>query len=222
MTTKTTGDPAVDALYRARKGKVDFIDVPELGFTVVDGHGAPGGETFTNALQALYSVSYAAHFAVKKSRGDAPRVMPLEALWWIEGPDAQAIMEGLAAGDGQPDGASRDRWCWRAMIVQLAPIDEEAIAAAIDATAAKKDLPSLPDLHYERWAEGPSAQLMHIGPYAAEGTSIALLHAAITEHGARPRGRHHEIYLGDPRTAAPDKLRTILRQPTAPADLQDA
>ena len=81
----------------------------------------------------------------------------------------------------------------------------------------KKDLPGLARLEYIRWAEGRCAQLLHIGPYAAEAPSIASLHEAIAEAGYRPRGRHHEIYLGDPRRSAPEKLRTIIRHPVEPA-----
>ena len=99
MAMKSTGDPSIDALYTVGKGTVEFVDVPELGFVVIDGDGAPGGDAFSNALQALYSVSYTAHFAVKKATGETPRVMALEALWWVEGSDAQATMERFALGE---------------------------------------------------------------------------------------------------------------------------
>jgi len=210
---KNTGDPAIDALYKVRKGKVEFVDVPELGFLVIDGGGAPAGEAFRDAIQAVYSVSFGAHFALKKATGDAPRVMALEALWWVEGADARATMERIAAGQAGMDESDRDTWRWRAMIMQLAPIDAAVIQRAVVEAKAKKPIASLSALRHERWAEGPSAQIMHIGPYATESASIVALHKAIAEHGSRPRGRHHEIYLGDPRTSAPDKLRTILRQP---------
>ena len=214
---KSTGDPLIDALYSVRKGKVEYVDVPELGFLVIDGGGDPGGEAFHDAVQALYSVSYGAHFALKKATGEAPRVMALEGLWWVEGADSQATMERIAAGEASMQDSDRDQWHWRAMIMQLAPIDAVLIEQAITEAKAKKDIASLPALRYERWAEGPSAQIMHIGPYATEPSSIVTLHRAIAEHGSKPRGRHHEIYLGDPRTSAPEKLRTILRQPIEPA-----
>jgi hypothetical protein len=99
-----------------------------------------------------------------------------------------------------------------ALIMQPDPIDAAATAEA----ARKKDLPGLARLAYIRWAEGRCAQLLHIGPYAAEAPSIAALHEAIAEAGYRPRGRHHEIYLGDPRRSAPEKLRTIIRHPVEP------
>jgi hypothetical protein len=213
---KSTGDPAIDALYKVRAGKVDFVDVPELGFVVIDGAGAPGGDAFSSALQALYAVSYGAHFALKKASGEAPRVMALEALWWVEGADAQATMERIAMGAASMAESDRSQWHWRAMIMQLPPIDDRMIDQAITDANAKKDLAALDAVRYERWVEGPSAQIMHIGPYASEATSIVALHQAIGAHALRPRGRHHEIYLGDPRTSAPERLRTILRQPVEP------
>jgi hypothetical protein len=213
---KSTGDPSIDALYKVRKSTVELVDVPELAFLVIDGEGAPEGEAFHDALQALFSVSYGAHFAVKKATGDAPRVMPLEALWWVEGADAQATMERIATGEANMDESDRDQWHWRAMIMQLAPIDAAVIDAAVIDATAKKDFASLSAVRYERWAEGPGAQILHIGPYATELASIVALHTAIAEQGATPTGRHHEIYLGDPRTAAPETLRTILRQPIKP------
>ena len=188
-------------LYRVRPGKVDFIDVPEMAFLVVPGMGAPEGTEFAEAIQALYAASYAAHFAVKKATGEAPHVMPLEALWWVQ--------------DDEPSNwfhVAREDWRWQAMIMQPAPVDGEFIDEAL-AKIRSKGLAALDRLHVERWAEGPCAQLLHVGPYSAEGPSVDKLHEAIAAAGTSPRGRHHEIYLGDPRRAAPAKLRTILRQP---------
>ena len=216
MARKTSGDPLIDALYSVRRGKVEFVEVPEMGFVTVGGGGPPGGDAFTDALHALYSVSYSVHFAVKHTIGEAPRVMPLEALWWVEGADAQAIMRRIAAGEASMDESDRDEWRWRAMIVQLPPIERVVIDQAIRDVRAKKDIGALDAVRYERWAEGPSAQIMHVGPYATEQISVVALHKAIADNGVRPRGRHHEIYLGDLRTSAPEKLRTILRQPVQP------
>lgn len=100
--------------------------------------------------------------------------------------------------------------------MQPEPIDGELVAIAQAEAERKKSSPALGRLRYERWAEGLSAQLLHVGPYADEAPSISRLHAAITDAGYRPRGHHHEIYLGDPRRSAPEKLRTILRQPVEP------
>ena len=213
---KSTGDPSIDALFKVGRGEIQFVEVPELAFVAIEGVGAPDDDAFSNALQALYSVSYAAHFAVKKATGDAPRVMGLEALWWVEGPDAQATMERIALGGAAMDESDRSTWRWRAMIMQLPPIDEAVVGQAISLAKAKKDDPALDSVRFQRWEEGPVAQIMHVGPYSTEQISIIELHEAIASHGSRPRGRHHEIYLGDPRTSAPERLRTILRQPIEP------
>ena len=208
-----TGDADIDALDTARQGRVEFVDVPQFAFVVVDGEGGPGGPAFDQAIRTLYSVSYIAHFAVKASEGRAPRVMPLEALWWVEGAEALAVMKDIAAGRSSMDSADLSHWHWRAMILQLAPIDEERVRSAIDQARAKSDQPGLDLAYYLEWTEGPSAQILHVGPYETEQTSVMALHEAIADHGYRPQGRHHEIYLGDPRTSAPERLRTILRQP---------
>ncbi|HEX9066178.1 MAG TPA: GyrI-like domain-containing protein [Streptosporangiaceae bacterium] len=209
--------PAADALLKARKGIVQIVDVPEFCYASVLGSGPPGGPEFTDALQALYSVSYTAHFLVKKETGAAPRVMPLEGLWWADGPDGDALFTAVAQGEAEIAAGDRERWRWRLLIMQPAPVDEDVIARALAAARAKKPLPGLDRLRCLRWEEGRCAQLLHVGPYAAEGPSIAALQAGLAEAGYRPRGRHHEIYLGDPRRSAPERLRTILRHPVEPA-----
>ncbi len=217
MAARSTGDPTVDALYKVRRGKVEFVDVPELGFVMIDGCGAPDDAAFANAVQALSSVSYGLHFALKKANGEAPPVMALEALWWVEGAGAQTTMESIATGATSVDASDRSQWRWRAMMMQPPPIDDMTIERAIAESRQREGLTRLDALRYERWTEGPSAQIMHMGPYATEQISIIALHKAIAANGFRPRGRHHEIYLGDPRRAAPEKLRTILRQPVESA-----
>lgn len=205
----------VDLLYRARKGVVDFVDVPELGFVTVAGRGAPDGDAFAAAVQALYSVSFAAHFLVKKEFGAAAKVLPLEALWWQEDAEGHDLVPDAAFGFRDLAGSDRDSWCWQAMIPQSAPVDEEIVARAMD-TKTTSGLSALAALRFQRWTEGFSAQIMHIGPYADEGPTIARLHTGIADAGYRPRGRHHEIYLGDPRRSAPERLRTLLRHAVEP------
>jgi hypothetical protein len=191
----TALDIELDALYQARRGVVEVVDVPDLAMLVVDGTGRPEGPEFTDAVQTLFAVSYGAHFLVRQQRGEAPRVMPLEALW-----------------DPPGDGA----WAWRALVVQPPPVDARVVAAALD-RARRRPPPVLDRVRFERWTEGRCAQLLHLGPYASEGPSIDLLQREIAASGLRPRGRHHEIYLSDPRRSRPERLRTILRQPVEPA-----
>ena len=203
------------ALYKVRKGSLDIVDVPELGYLAIDGTGAPDGAEFSAAVPALYAVSYAARFMLKKERGDAPKVMPLEAQWWVDDPAQWDIINAVARGEATMAETDRDQWQWRAMIVQAEPIDADLISRAVE-QSRKKGLAALDRLEYERWTEGLCAQMLHIGPYAEEAPSIVRLHEGIAAAGYRPRGRHHEIYIGDPRRSAPEKLRTILRQPIEP------
>jgi hypothetical protein len=211
MTTIASLDPA--PLYHVRRGAVDFVDVPELGYLAVDGTGAPEDGDFAAALQALYGVSYAAHFLLKKERGEATHVGPLEALWWVDDPERQALVEAVAAGTASADEMDRHQWHWRAMILQPSTVDGEIVERAVAQTRAKRDSAALERLRFIRWAEGRCAQTIHIGPYSQETPTIVRLHRAIAAAGCRPRGRHHEIYLSDPRRTTPDRLRTILRQP---------
>lgn len=214
MTTRTA--TGVEALYKARKGKVDLVDVPPLGFVVVRGRGDPNGPEFADAVQALYTVSYGAHFLLKKETGEAPKVMPLEGLWWMDDSEQQDIVMAVALGEATMADTDRDAWHWQAMIMQPAPLDEALVARATEQARAKA-LPALDLLRFERWEEGRCAQILHVGPYAEEGPTLVRLHEGIAAAGYRPRGRHHEIYLGDPRRSAPERLRTLLRHPVEAA-----
>lgn len=210
MTTTHTTEGA--DLYRARQGKIDFINVPALKVIFIDGQGRPDEPegSFQDAIGSLFGVAYAAHFIVKKQSGEAPRVMPLEALWWVTGPDPSNF-----------EGAATDAWRWRAFIVQPPPIDTATVALAMKQASPKH--PNLDTaLHFESWHEGKCAQTLHVGPYDAESPTIAALHEAIRQAGYRPRGRHHEIYLGDPRRSAPERLKTLIRQPIEPVGVHHA
>lgn len=208
MTTTKT----VESLYRVHAGRVDFVDVPELGYVVVDGAGAPQASGFQEAMQALFSVSYGAHFLLRKEGLVPPRVLPLEAQWWVDDPEQQDIVMAVALGQATMQETDAGEWRWRAMIAQLEPIDEGVVERAVEAARAKS-VPALDRIRYVRWEEGRCVQTLHVGSYADEGPTLVALHAAIAAAGLRPRGHHHEIYLGDPRRAAPEKLRTLLRHP---------
>ena len=184
-----------------------LVDVPELGYLAVEGRGAPtGGESegtseFQLAIGALYSVLYTAKFALRRSGVLVP-VLPLEALWFSV---------GCAAFDMTSPSFG---WSWRALIAVPDDVTPEVVGATVtDLRARRGTTPALDRLRHERWCEGRAAQVMHIGPYGEEAPTIERLHAFIAAQGLRPRGAHHEIYLGDPRRAAPERLRTIIRQP---------
>jgi hypothetical protein len=183
-----------------------LVDVPEFWFLAVDGHGDPNTSAeYAHAVEALFSVSYALKFALKRGphRLDY-RVMPLEGLWWV--PDMSRFSV-----------EQKSDWDWTIMIMQPDVVDADLVGAAIEQATAKKALRGARLLRLERYAEGRAAQVMHIGPYAAEEPTIHRLHAFIAERGYDRTGKHHEIYLGDPRRSAPERLRTIIRQPVASA-----
>ncbi len=206
------GKPRVDLkkelshLYRPSSKEVTIVDVPPMRFLMVDGTGnpktAPG---FQDAMAALYSVAYTLKFMLKKSDPAQDYVvMPLEGLWWTED------QGGLAAG-------SPDAWKWTLMIALPDSVTGELVDEAAKEAMKKRDLPSLSRVRLETFHEGECVQIMHVGPYSEEGPTIARLHEFIRENGLEPAGRHHEIYLGDPRRCAPDKLKTVVRQPVTRA-----
>jgi hypothetical protein len=211
MATKLDLSRQFKELYFPPKTPV-LVEVPPLDFLAVDGRGAPAGGAFQEALQALYSTAYTLKFSVK---GRDPsldwKVMPLEAVWWVEGVEHL----GLQALDE----SRMDDWEWRAMIAQPDYVTAEMLDGAREELVRKKKATArLADVQLERIDEGRSAQVMHVGPYAAERPTIEALHAFIEEQGLRISGHHHEIYLSDPGRTAPEKLRTVVRYAVAPAE----
>jgi len=193
----------LSALYSAKRVPA-FVEVPDLPFLMIDGHGDPNtAPAYADAVQALYSVAYTIRFALKR-RPDAVDVpvMPLEGLWWT--PDMATFST-----------AEKSAWNWTMMIVVPEHVTADVVDDARAAAARKHELAALDRVRLERFAEGRCAQVLHVGPYSSEGPTVVALHAFIAENGCTLSGRHHEIYLGDPRRSAPEKLRTIVRQPVA-------
>ena len=191
-------------LYGATAKTIAVIDVPAMNFLMIDGEGDPNtSDDYRGAVEALFTVSYTAKFMIKKGPAAIDYgVMPLEGLWWTDDPAAFS-----------PD--NKDVWQWTAMIMQPEWITAELAVEAGERAAKKKALPALPNVRFQTFEEGKAAQILHVGPYAEERPTIARLHDLIAEEGLSRAGRHHEIYLGDPRRTAPAKLKTIIRQPVA-------
>ncbi|UCC94148.1 MAG: GyrI-like domain-containing protein [Thermoplasmata archaeon] len=188
-------------LYKAPRKPV-MVDVPSLRYAMVDGTGNPNdNEWFQEATGALYAVSYTLKFKLKKGPSALNYVvMPLQGLWWAE--DMEVFVMD-----------AREEWLWTLMILQPEEVTPEMFNDACQEVLDKKGLEAVNELRLEEYHEGPSAQVMHLGPYAEEAPTIAMLHEYIEDSGRVPRGKHHEIYLGDPRRTAPERLKTILRQP---------
>ena len=189
------------------RGIVRFLELPLRRCVMIDGDGPPEPAVFATRMPGLYTTAWSLRFALK-SRGVVTRVGPLEGLWWTldEITDLDAIF-------GTDRAAGREDWRWTLFIALPDEASDGEVEAALSAGRAKLAPGLAPDLRIEPFAEGRVAQVLHLGPYAAERPTIERLHAAIQGAGLRPRGRHHEIYLGIPGRAAPERLRTILRQP---------
>jgi hypothetical protein len=189
-------------LYKPSAKKCEIVDVPEFQFLMIDGKGNPNiSQEYKNAVEALFSVSYTLKFMIKKSKKEIDyAVMPMQGLWWAE--DMKAFNQGR-----------KDEWLWTMMIMQPDFITEDDINSAIEAAKRKKDLPLIDKLYFKKLKEGKAAQVMHIGPFSEEGSTIEKLHSFIEESGYDRTGNHHEIYLSDIRKAAPSKWKTVLRQP---------
>ncbi len=196
----------------AATSDVAFLDLPPIRVIAVDGTGIPGsGGDWPRALQALYGTAFTLKFALKRGRGVDTTVSPLEGLWTVDTIAEWAAGEAVAAPTPQP--AAPDLAKWRVQIALPPEASDAEVGAAIAAAAAKRPDGAYDRLVVEEFAEGAVAQVLHVGPYDAEQPTIARLHAAIAAAGRRFRGRHHEIYLSNPNLAAPERLKTIIRQP---------
>ena len=197
---------ALAHLYNPPRDPV-LADVPELGYLAIDGRGAPdeGADypttDFQKAFAALFPVVYTIKFGLKPSGVVVP-ILPLEALWFTD--------EDGAFDPNVPP----EQWSWRVLMAVSDDVTPVIFASAVAEVRRKKgNSPALDRLRLERWQEGRCAQVMHVGPYSEERPTIERLHAFIAAAGLKPRGAHHEIYLGDPRRADPARLKTVLRQP---------
>ncbi len=180
-----------------------LVDVPPLRYLMADGHGDPNSAPeYAQAVQALYAVAYKLKFLSKNQTGQDYVVMPLEGLWW--------------AADMSAFTTARDKtaWDWTMMILQPDWITQEMLEDVAGQLARQKALPALPRVRLETYHEGLAVQILHIGSYEEEAPVLQRLHREyLPENRLEPAGKHHEIYLGDPRKVVPEKLKTVLRQP---------
>lgn len=189
-------------LYKPSAKKIELVDVPAMNFLMVDGKGEPETSTaYLQAVEALYSLSYTIKFMLKKGEiGIDYGVMPLEGLWWAE--DMSDFVTGNKAN-----------WQWTMMIMQPDLVTAERVEEATAQVRTKKNPAALDKVRFQTFTEGKAAQTLHIGPFSEEGPTIQRVHEFIEDSGAQLAGKHHEIYLSDIRRAAPEKWRTVIRQP---------
>lgn len=205
--TKIDFKKTMKAYYKPKPKQYEIIDIPKMNFLMIDGIGSPGtSEAYMDSLAALYPMAYKTKFLAKALEQDYV-VPPLEGLWWADD------MNDFVADN-------KDNWRWTMMIMQPQWITAQMIDQARD-MASQKNCPKLLDnVRFENYDEGKVAQYLHIGSYADEAPILKYMHEQyIPEQGYKlPRldakiTKHHEVYLSDPRRVAPEKLKTILRQP---------
>jgi len=189
-------------LYKPSAKKVDVVEVPQLNYLMIDGEGDPNtSQSFQDAIDVLYPLSYALKSMIKRAElGIDYSVLPLEGLWWADDMSSFRV-------------ENKDSWKWTLMIMQPELVTNEMVQEAIEQVRVKKNPVSLPLVRFESFEEGKVAQIMHIGPFSEEGPTVEKVHSFIEESGSQRRGKHHEIYLSDIRRAAPEKWKTIIRQP---------
>jgi hypothetical protein len=189
-------------LYLAVPREPVLVKVPALSYLMVDGKGDPNtSKDFQEAIQALYGLAYTLKFQLKKV-GVENVVMPLEGLFHAD--DPSVFLQG-----------KKTEWQWTLMILQPKQVTAKRLAEARKELVEKRKLSSLPDVRLQKLSEGLCVQVLHIGPYAAERPTIERLHAFMRESGYGFAGAHHEIYISDPNRTAPQKLKTVIRQPVS-------
>src|SRR5690606_1835247 len=181
--------------YQAERNEFRIVDVPTMKYLMIDGHGDPNtSPEYAAAVAALFPVAYAMKFASKRELGRDYVVMPLEGLWWADDMDLFTSQR------------DKSRWDWTLMIMTPDWLDGQAFQAAVEQTAAKDAPARLGDVRLELLVEGMCVQTLHVGPFDDEGPVLERLHREfIPENGLRLAGKHHEIYLSDPRRTAPEK-----------------
>ncbi|MFX1236929.1 MAG: GyrI-like domain-containing protein [Promethearchaeota archaeon] len=205
MAAKVDFKKSMKKIFQPKANEVVVVDVPKMAYLIIDGQGSPGEcQEYIDAMAALYSVSYKVKF-MSKAQGKDYVVPPSEGLWWAD--DMKDFVQ-----------SNRDKWKWTMMIMQPDWMTEDQIKVAIEATREKKPKLSetLDKLYIKSFTEGKAAQIMHIGPYSEEHSTIEKLHAYIKEIGGTFDGlkqKHHEIYISNPNRAKPETMKTVIRQP---------
>ncbi len=191
-------------LYKPSAKNIVTVDVPDMNFLMIDGHGDPKGKNFEEAINILFTISYTLKFMIKKGGLEIPEidynVRPLEGLWWAD--DMSDFVTG-----------NKEKWKWTLMIAQLDIVEGRMIEEAVKKAQKKNPLILSSKWSYKKYCEGKSAHIMYIGPFEDEGPTIQSIHQYIKDLDGKVSGKHHEIYLSDFRRTAPDRLKTIIRQP---------
>ena len=199
MTTATKIDLGKlhKADYVAPKKPV-LLTIAKARYLAVSGQGRPGGEEFQARIGALYAIAFTVKMTRKFGGRQDYTVGRLEAQYFY---------------DGNPAAIPKDQWRWQLMIRTPEFVAETEVAEAAAKLIAKGKPADVKQVKLETIDEGRCVQMLHVGPYEREGDTVAVMGAFAGQHGLKFAGPHHEIYISDPRRMAPEKLKTVLRQP---------
>ena len=191
--------------YYTAKAYPELVQFNEVVFLSIEGKGDPSSEEFAVRVQALYSVAYALKFKLK-AKGKDFTVAKLEGQWWVD----KGKYSGLSWTE-----VPRSEWYYRLLIRMPEFIEKQALEGAIIELANKKKVSNVEDVSLFTLDEGKAVQMMHTGPFNKESETIEKIIDFMNNNGLKPAGLHHEIYLSDFRRTAPEKLKTILREPAS-------
>jgi hypothetical protein len=199
---KFDGKKQYSEFYSMNKDGIRLVEVPDFNYLMLDGQGDPNtSPAFKQSIDTLFSLAYTLKFSLKKSLSAIDYgVMPLEGIWWMDDM-SQFSLE------------TKKDWKWSLMIMQPEFISAEQVLESTLILSKRKRLPYLPNVRFEKYSEGLCAQILHTGPFSYELVSIEKLHRFIAENGYSLTGKHREIYMNDFRKTAPERLKTIIRQP---------
>ncbi|WP_341228137.1 GyrI-like domain-containing protein [uncultured Arcticibacterium sp.] len=194
--------------YYKAKTKPEIVHFDAVNYLSITGVGDPSGEEFAQKIAALYPVAYTIKFDCKADGNDF--VLPkLEGLWSFD----LEKYEGITM-ENAPKKIPRSKWFYRLLIRMPDFVKKEMLAKAKETVKGKKgDIPFLQELSWHTMNEGKCVQMLHVGPFDTEPESLIKIQNFCKQHGFQKNGEHHEIYLSDFRKTAPEKLKTILREP---------
>jgi hypothetical protein len=178
-----------------------LVTMDKATYLSICGRGAPGGPQFTEKIGALYGVAFTVKMTRKFAGLQDYVVSKLEAQYWLDGDSCDFA------------NVPKDQWNWRMMIRTPSFVEQKDLDDAARKLIEKGKAPSADQVKLESITEGLCVQMLHVGPYEEEGRSIGAMNAFAEQQGLALHGRHHEIYLSDPRRVPPEKLKTILRLP---------
>lgn len=206
MTEKYDFKKSLKSFYAPKNSEFELVELPTLRYLALDGSGSPESKEFSTAIEALYSLSYPLKFISKAATGKDYVIPPLEALWWAD--DYSVFTHN-----------ERTSWKWTLLSAIPEWVTQEHLNAAL-AKAVAKGNSCAANIELRLISEGLSYQALYTGPFSGEGAVLSTLHDVVMpENGYTFNGLHHEIYLSDMRRTAPEKLKTILRQPVKPLQL---